>query len=163
MLQFQLSTVKFALKVLYPPYRKRLSNMKKVFKLIASGEAFARFRPKLKLLLKQSNLNEKKASEVLLGAQEVLTNILKHGYKGKPSEIRITFKNEPDQISITTQDFGERFDLTRCEKPKLPRTKPGGLGIFLIKASFDEVEYSAQREEGNLIRLTKFKKTEKIK
>src|SRR3990167_2922951 len=109
--------------------------MEKTFKLIASSENLTRFRSQLKILLDQSGLIEKKSGEVLLAIQEVLTNILKHGYRGKPSEVTITYTDEPDQITITVQDSGKKFDMTQHADPKLPPDKPGGLGIYLIKTS----------------------------
>ncbi len=131
--------------------------MDKVFRLTAGGEHFSHFRPELRHLLEQSGLNDKQTADVLLAVQEVLTNIFRHGYQGKPGQINVSFRNEPDLILLTVQDFGEKFDLTRVPNPKLPPVDPGGLGIYFVKTVMDKVEYDDTSEEGNLLRLIKLK------
>ncbi len=132
--------------------------MEKLFKLSASSENFTRLRPQLRQLLEQSRLDEKKIEQVLLSVQEVLTNILRHRYHGKPQEIELAFTDEPDKVTITLEDSGGKFDWTLIPDPKVPREEPGGLGIYLVRKSMDKVIYDADYKKGNRVRLIKFKK-----
>ncbi len=135
--------------------------MKKIFKIVASGENFVRFRNKLRPLLEHDQFSQKQVDEVLLAIQEVLTNILRHGYLGKPSGIKVIYADQPDQISITVEDSAKKFDPTKCAAPRLPRKTPGGLGIHLIRKSMDTVIYDESYKGGNRIHLIKFKQTPK--
>ncbi len=131
--------------------------MEKHFKFTADSENFARFRPELRQLLEQSGLDQKKIDQVLLSVQEALTNILRHCYHGEAKEITLIFAEDAEKITVTLEDSGQKFDLTKRADPKIPREEPGGLGIYFIKQSMDKVIYDESCKTGNRIHLVKFK------
>jgi len=98
---------------------------------------------------------------VLLAVQEMLTNVLRHGYGGDESApIVIEFEAEERGMSVVIRDQGPEFDPllvdTIPEEDELPDAE-GGYGILITKMVMDELEY---RREGdwNVLRLTKFAK-----
>ena len=135
--------------------------MEKTFELEAESGRLPSFRIELRELLQGAQCDEKAIGEVVLAVQEALTNIVRHAYGGKTGKIEVTFRDRGDRIEIGLQDFGKKFDPLKFPEPELPPKKPGGLGIYLMKTLMDEVTYSPECKEGNLLQLVKYKKKEK--
>ena len=140
----------------------KLPAMQKLFELKAEAGALPLFRTQLRDLLIETGFTEKLSGEILVAVQEALTNVIRHAYGGKPEKIEIQLEDHPDRIEISIRDFGKPFDLDSVPEPELPPTKPGGLGVFLIKNLMDKVSYTPQGVKGNTLQLVKFKK-EKLK
>jgi len=133
--------------------------MEKNFELESDSEKLTLFRDDLRKLLQEAGLDEKAGGEVLLAVQEVLTNVARHAYGADKGKIAVEFIEDAEKVKISIRDFGKKFDLTKVPDPKLPREEPGGLGIYLIKRLMDQVDYDGSCAEGNLLHLTKLKKT----
>ncbi|MCC6189378.1 MAG: ATP-binding protein [Anaerolineales bacterium] len=97
--------------------------------------------------------------DLALAVDEACTNIITHGYAGQdPGSIVLACRIEPGKVVLTITDFGRPFEP--CEPPR-PQIGPdpdqvpaGGLGLFFIYQSTDEVDY-ATGEDGNHLVLTK--------
>ncbi len=131
--------------------------MDKSFKIKADGASIAVFRSQLKELATRAGLDEKASGEVILAVQEALTNIVRHAYQGKSGTIEVRFKDCADRIEVSIRDHGKKFNPEDVPEPVLPPTKPGGLGVYLIKTLMDRVEYDASCKDGNHLILTKNK------
>ncbi len=88
-----------------------------------------------------------------VGLTEALSNAMLYGNDqdpGKRVKVEITVRGEEVTARIT--DEGRGFDPTTIPDPTLPDNldKPGGRGIFLMKALMDEVRFN---EEGNSVTL----------
>ena len=127
------------------------------FEFTADPADLAEFRGKLRGLLQQSGLNEKKSGEVILSVDEALTNIYRHAYQKQPGKIHLSFQDEEDRIEIWVRDAGKKFNPLTLPAPELPPVKPGGLGIHLIKNLMDRVEYDGGFADGNRLGLVKYK------
>jgi len=101
-------------------------------------------------------------SEIILDTQlaveEVITNIIKHGYKKPGGEIIVSSRISPERIEVQIMDTAPRFNPLSVPEPELDSTiedrNIGGLGIFLIRQVMDEVTY--RYEDGkNILSLTK--------
>jgi serine/threonine-protein kinase RsbW len=97
---------------------------------------------------------------VLLALQEMVTNVLRHGYKLDESlPIEVTFELREDQLDITLRDQGPPFDPSSIDTPRsdLDTSMPpeaGGHGIRIARMVMDRFEYS--REKGwNSLRMSK--------
>ena len=132
--------------------------MEKKYELRSEAGALAPFRTKLRAWLQKAGLDEKKAGEVILAADEALANICRHAYPDKPGKIFITLQDEKDRIEIQIEDSGKKFDPLQMPDPELPPVKPGGLGIYFMKKLMDQVVYDETHQQGNLLKLVKFKK-----
>jgi serine/threonine-protein kinase RsbW len=131
--------------------------MRSQFRFNATSGECKRFRGDLQRLLDTAGFEEPQKTEVVLAVDEVLSNIARHAYEG-PGEIEIEFKDHADHTEIVVRDSGKTFDLTQAPLPDLPRTEPGGLGIYLIRTLMDKVEHGPRASGGNELRLTKFKR-----
>jgi len=93
-----------------------------------------------------------------LGLEEILTNIIKYGFDDA-SEHRIAVRIEPRPglLRLTIEDDGHAFDPRQAPPPRLDRPlserRAGGLGIHLVLAMMDRVDY--RRQDGrNILELT---------
>jgi len=96
-----------------------------------------------------------------LAVEEVITNIINHGYKNGCGEIIISCRINLYQAEVQIKDFAPRFDPLSLPEPELDDTienrKIGGLGVFLIRQVMDEISY--QYENGQNILVMKKRKT----
>jgi anti-sigma regulatory factor (Ser/Thr protein kinase) len=103
-----------------------------------------------------------------LAVDEVFSNIVKYGYPSEASRtdtvdiaIHIAIHIDDDAVSMTFRDGGNPFNPLQARAPdlllELNERTLGGLGIYIVKNSFDDVRYSF--EEGfNVFTLTKLRK-----
>jgi len=136
--------------------------MEKKFELDSNSQQLKHFREELRPLLKQTGLDDKASGEVLLALQEALTNIVRHSYGSEGGKIQVDFSEDAGEVRFSIRDFGHKFDLTQVPDPVLPRDKPGGLGIFLIKQLMDRVTYDGSCNPGNLLHLIKLKSSKPV-
>lgn len=101
---------------------------------------------------------------VVLAVDEALTNIIRHGYRGKADQpIEISFRRiqvaqdgaRRPALEIVLEDRGIRIDGSKLCGRALEDVRPGGLGLHFIKESMDAVEFR-RRWGRNQLRLVKF-------
>ena len=100
--------------------------------------------------------------DLKLAVDEACTNIIEHGYKGMdPGSIILSFRIESDRILVQITDFGHIFEPAEAPKPDveaaLEDRELGGLGLYLIYQTMDNIDYESS-EEGNTLTFTKFMK-----
>jgi anti-sigma regulatory factor (Ser/Thr protein kinase) len=100
-----------------------------------------------------------------LAVDEIFSNIVKHGYESEASRtaaaVHIALHVEDGAVSLTFRDRGKPFDPLQARPPDLSldldERPMGGLGIYIVKNSFDDVRYSF--EDGfNVFTLKKLRK-----
>lgn len=101
-------------------------------------------------------LGEEETHRLKTAVDEACANIIRHSYGGDPGRIVITFRLSDERLEILLRDFGRKPDPARLE-PKAPEpSRPGGLGLPLIRTVMDEVEYDLSQAEGTTLRLVKY-------
>jgi len=98
--------------------------------------------------------------ELKLAVDEACTNIIEHGYKGMdPGSIILSFRIESDRILVQITDFGHVFEPADAPKPDIEAAledRPlGGLGLFLIYQTMDNIDYQSSGD-GNTLTFTKY-------
>ncbi|MEJ2759644.1 MAG: ATP-binding protein [Anaerolineales bacterium] len=98
--------------------------------------------------------------DLKLAVDEACTNIIQHGYKGMiPGSIILSFRIEQDRILVQITDFGHIFEPVNAPKPNIEAAledrELGGLGLFLIYQTMDNIDYKCS-EEGNVLTFTKY-------
>jgi serine/threonine-protein kinase RsbW len=80
-----------------------------------------------------------------LAVEEVITNIIVHGYRGPGSEIHLSGHFTRDRIEIRITDSAPRFDPLSIPEPDLDadidERRIGGLGIYLVRQVMDNISY----------------------
>ncbi len=110
--------------------------------------------------LERADCSMKAQMQIDLAVEEIFVNIAKYAYhpdKGRAT-VRVEVSDDPVQVRITFLDHGHPYDPLAKEDPDitLPAdTRPvGGLGIFMVKQSMDDVTYE-YKDGANILTLTK--------
>lgn len=117
------------------------------------------FREFIKKSCEGSGLDAQGLYDIQLAVDELCTNIITHGYAGMdPGSIILDVELTPGQAAITITDFGHAFEPVEPDAPdanaSLEEREEGGLGLFFVFMSVDDVSYEAS-EAGNQTRLVK--------
>jgi serine/threonine-protein kinase RsbW len=99
-------------------------------------------------------------NDINLVLDEVLSNIILHGYSGNAAgQIIVRLDYKSGEISAEVHDDGKPFDPLQVGPPDVSgevlKRKVGGLGIHFVKELMDNVSYM---RVGNKNRLTMRKK-----
>lgn len=126
----------------------------------AELESLQKFRDFIATCCEEHDIASETVLELKLAVDEACTNVIVHGYKGMdPGSIILSFRIEPDRILVQITDFGHVFEPASAPKPDveaaLEDRKMGGLGLFLIYQTMDNIDYQSS-EEGNILTFTKF-------
>jgi anti-sigma regulatory factor (Ser/Thr protein kinase) len=78
--------------------------------------------------------------------EEIATNIVKYGYEpGAQGVIQLQYAHEHGTLRIVIRDRGRPYDPRQHPDPDmdddLATRQIGGLGLFLVRESADELEY----------------------
>ena len=91
---------------------------------------------------------EKTRIQVDIAVEEIFVNIAHYAYNpevGKAT-IRVEISEKPLTISLTFMDSGKPYDPLSRKDPDVSlsaeQRKIGGLGIYMVKKSMDEIQYS---------------------
>ena len=101
------------------------------------------------------------AFDVRLATEEVVTNVIEHGYAGDetPGPITVRFRRDPRQVVVTVDDLAPPFDpaTIRPADPTAPleARRIGGLGWHFVTRVMDEVRHEHRHPRGNRLTLVK--------
>lgn len=110
--------------------------------------------------LKQLNCPMKVQMQIDIAIDELFSNIAFYAYKSKAGSATVRFELEenPKAVLITFIDQGIPYDpLTKADpNTKLPieERETGGLGIFMVKKTMDEVSYE-YKDGQNILTIKK--------
>jgi anti-sigma regulatory factor (Ser/Thr protein kinase) len=91
--------------------------------------------------------SEHQIGEITLAVDEALSNVIRHGYHNQPNgKIHFECKMIDDApsgrgLQVRIRDFCKNVDLSKICGRNLDDIRPGGLGVHLIKAMMEKVEY----------------------
>ena len=98
--------------------------------------------------------------QISLAAEEVFVNIAHYAYapdKGR-AVVRVEVSGDPVSVTITFMDHGMPYDPLGNEDPDLTLSAEerqiGGLGVFLVKKTMDDVNYEYKNGQ-NILTLKK--------
>ena len=101
------------------------------------------------------------AFDVRLAIEEVVTNVIEHGYEGasEPGPITVRLQHDPRQVVVTIDDLAPPFDpaSVRPADPSAPleQRRIGGLGWHFVSRVMDEVRHEHRHPRGNRLTLVK--------
>lgn len=104
------------------------------------------------------NFSENYIFDLNLILDEICTNIIRHGeIMSEDSEIEISLETDENDCIIKVKDEGKEFNPVKYEpydlNMKIEDRPVGNLGIVLVKAKCDEINYD--RNDGRNILLMK--------
>jgi serine/threonine-protein kinase RsbW len=103
------------------------------------------------------HLQDEVIAHLNLVLEEVVSNIIRHGYRGREDgEVSLAIRISPEAIAVTVEDQGMPFNPLGLPDPDLTvpleEREVGGLGVYLVRKLTDELDY---RSEGgrNILRM----------
>ena len=106
------------------------------------------------------NCTELVINQIDIALDELFGNIVRYAYEGQDGDVTAELEITYDPLSavITLRDRGIPFDPLKAHEPdvklKARERKIGGLGIFIVKKTMDEISY--KYEDGqNIVRIRK--------
>lgn len=102
----------------------------------------------------------KARTQIDIAIDELFGNIAKYAYRPEPgiAAVQVEVTEEPLSVVITFTDRGVPFDPLGSADPDITlgaeERQPGGLGIYMVRQSMDEVSYE-YKEGKNILRIRK--------
>jgi serine/threonine-protein kinase RsbW len=92
--------------------------------------------------------------EMLTAFGEAFNNIVIHGYSGRSDGVvDVETDLSPEQVTVRLIDTGTKVDFSRVVPPDLESMPENGMGVFIMYALVDKVEYHGGAV--NVLSLTK--------
>lgn len=110
--------------------------------------------------LEEVGANKKALYQLHLSLEELFSNIANYAYDKENGYIDISYQLDKvnNSIKVIVKDKGKAFNPLEEEDPNLKGTakerKVGGLGIYIIKNSVDDIKYQRLNEE-NVLEFSK--------
>jgi serine/threonine-protein kinase RsbW len=99
--------------------------------------------------------SEKERLLMVLGVDEACTNIIRYAYRLRDDQlIALSMEGLRKCVRMRLRDYGEQVAPQEMKGRSHDMIKPGGLGLYLIRHAFDEVDYLLKRRGTELV-LTK--------
>ena len=90
-----------------------------------------------------------------LALDEILSNIVRHGLRGRRGAIDLTFSVEDECVAVEITDTAEAFNPLLAAAPDtsspLDQRQPGGLGITLVRQLMDDTQYDRRNERNHFV------------
>ncbi len=110
--------------------------------------------------LKSVGCPMKTEAQIDIAIDELYSNIANYGYDGENGRVLVLLETEirPRAVTISFIDEGRPFNPLEREDPDVSLSarerKIGGLGIFMVKKSMDDVRYE-YRDGKNILTIRK--------
>ena len=110
--------------------------------------------------LETVNCPMKAHMEILLAVEEIFVNIANYAYEPEKGNavVRVEFSEDPVTVVITFIDQGIPYNPLEREDPDIHQAAEdrdiGGLGVFLIKNTMDDVTYEYKNGQ-NILQVKK--------
>ena len=101
---------------------------------------------------------------VVMSVDEALCNVIRHAYdnaEDQPIDVELAWARPADGVRISIRDHGRHVVPERLSPPARDELRPGGLGLHIMTACMDQVEYSPAEGGGTV--LTMLKRLEQVR
>jgi serine/threonine-protein kinase RsbW len=99
--------------------------------------------------------SEKQRLLMVLGVDEACTNVIRYAYRLRDDQlISLRMEGLRKCVRMRLRDYGQKILPHEMKGRSHDLIKPGGLGLYLIRNAFDEVDYIHKRRGTELV-LTK--------
>ena len=111
-------------------------------------------------LLEKAECPMKAQMQIDVAIDELFSNIARYAYKGRTGKatVRLEIEKQPRAVAITFIDHGVPYNPLKQKDPDITLDadeRPiGGLGIFVVKKTMDDVQYE-HKDGTNILRIKK--------
>jgi serine/threonine-protein kinase RsbW len=103
--------------------------------------------------------DDETVADLVQAVDELVCNVVEHGYAGHPGTIEIAFIETPGNIAFRIRDDAPPFDPTSVPEPRLDlplgQRQLGGMGIHLARALTDGFDHRILPTGGNEVTVHK--------
>jgi serine/threonine-protein kinase RsbW len=114
-------------------------------RLLADERAARKVKLFLQRFCSQYQMPQTVKNAMALSLDEIISNIVVHGYRGRPGSLSVALDYDRQTFSMIVEDRGQPFDPTRAKAPAgrgpLAMRRPGGLGLLFVKNLMDDITY----------------------
>lgn len=108
--------------------------------------------------LEENDCSMKTQMQIAIAVEEIYVNIAHYAYPDKNGEAEITCEMSDRTAEITFSDNGIPYNPLEKPDPDITldanERNIGGLGIFMVKKSMDNIEYQ-RKDEKNILKIYK--------
>lgn len=98
-------------------------------------------------------------ADMLIAMNEAATNIILHGYQGRPGIVEVEVGYNGDALVVALRDRAPEFDLTSAPPPDvtlpLERRPLGGMGVHMMRQLTDELIHRTTTDGRNELILVR--------
>ncbi len=131
----------------------------KIYNNFATKENYNDFSTWLHGVEELWSLDNEVTGKLQLVCEELYTNIFSYAYPDKEGTVEVALKKEVSALTCIFRDWGIPYNPLERPDPDVtlpPETREcGGLGIYIVKNSVDEISYE-YRENANILKMTIF-------
>ena len=103
------------------------------------------------------------SADFVQAVDELVCNVVGHGYAGRPGTVEVTFIETPGELAFRIRDQAPPFDPTTVPEPPLDlpleRRKLGGMGVHLARHLTDGFDHRILPTGGNEVTVRKRRAT----
>ena len=104
--------------------------------------------------LEEIGVDADSRANLVLIVDEWVTNVISYAYPDGDGELELRVYVSNGRVCVCIRDRGPEFDITAygavtVKNINAPESKPGGLGIELIRRLADKIEYSRTEDGWN--------------
>ena len=103
--------------------------------------------------------DDETVSDLVQAVDELVCNVVEHGYAGRPGSVEIAFIETPDEIAFRIRDDAPPFDPRTVPEPPLDlpldRRRLGGMGVHLARDLTDGFDHRILPTGGNEVTVRK--------
>jgi anti-sigma regulatory factor (Ser/Thr protein kinase) len=93
---------------------------------------------------------------IVLASNEAISNVIRHAHEGRTdARFQVECRLAPDVMEVILRDEGKPFDLAAVPHLDPADIRPGGRGVYLMRALMDELSSQPWGDHGNLLRMVK--------
>lgn len=108
--------------------------------------------------MEENELPMKLAMQISVCVEEIFVNIARYAYEQSEEDVTLGMKYEDDELTMRFVDHGIPFDPLAKKDPDVTLSAEerniGGLGIFIVKKTMDDVKYEYKNGK-NILTLKK--------
>lgn len=128
---------------------------KKKIEFSSDTANLAMMRQHVRQFLDGHSFSEKERLLMVLGIDEACTNIIRYAYDLRDDQPIILWMETLRRcVRMRLRDYGQQASFQEMKGNTHPQLKAGGLGLYLIRAAFDKVDYILKSRGSELV-LTK--------
>lgn len=131
-------------------------------RISSDPSALCDVRERVRGWVAQRGWEEHEIADIVLAIDEALTNVIRHGYGGKPGQpidlrmMTVRRDDGTEGVEVRIRDYGQQVPLDKIAGRDLDDLRPGGLGVHIIRNVMDESQYRHADDGGTELIMRRY-------